>query len=94
MTYTGEPSITRLSLSREAPRTADKCRSCFPAVCAEEHLGGTKARVPQSRLWENPNGGENKGPHAPLGSRSLTFLKSSVHLRVREKLKGQVTWPW
>lgn len=24
----------------------------------------------------------------------LTFLKSSVHLRVGEKLEGEVTWPW
>lgn len=24
----------------------------------------------------------------------LTFLQSSVHLRVREKLEGEVTWPW
>lgn len=25
---------------------------------------------------------------------ALTFLKSSVHLRVGEKLEGEVTWPW
>lgn len=24
----------------------------------------------------------------------LTFLKSSVHLRVGKKLEGEVTWPW
>lgn len=27
-------------------------------------------------------------------NRALTFLKSSVHLRVGEKLEGEVTWPW